>query len=108
MFAKKTKADLAFSTRCERNSNRRYQPGVVTNCEGWQLNAWNVKSGNISDSRTSILELDVTLVRDGYVSFHYFVSAENLFDGLIFQVRLQSMSADVSHHTFRSIKQIKM
>jgi hypothetical protein len=78
--------NLTFSTRCEYNDNQAYRPGTVRGCQGWSLAGWNVRSGNISDYETSVLEVRVTLLRAGRVSFDYFVSAEDGYDGLLFLI----------------------
>jgi hypothetical protein len=76
---------LQFTTRCEENHGELYKPGVPTSkCSGWELRKWNVRSGNVTDLQSSVVELRVSLVRPGSVSFNYFVSAEVGFDGLIF------------------------
>jgi hypothetical protein len=68
----------------------------VRGCAGWQLNSWNVRSGAVTSFETSILEARVTLVRPGRVSFAYYVSAEEGFDGLVFLIDKATVTVNAS------------
>jgi hypothetical protein len=87
---------VSFSTRCAATGNRPYSPGTPKQCAGWSLASWNVRSGAIRGSEASILEATVNLVRAGSVSFSYFVSAEEGFDGLIFLVDQSTVDANAT------------
>jgi Tyrosine-protein kinase ephrin type A/B receptor-like/Folate receptor family len=75
--------DLQVRTYCVDEQGNRLADSL--DC-GWHTANYEAHSGAVGDAQASVMEFDVTMVREGHVRFEYRVNAELGFDGLYFYV----------------------